>query len=131
MARNTFRIVGPAWIADSVRYGNLLHGKTLPLGSRSFCWRGSGNDGGYCAGGIAAAVGGLLGGTLGGLLGMIAAALVTMVISRTVEPEPSKSFLELAVLAEFGYLGLMLGPEKAAQLRSGSPGSFDGVSAAR
>ena len=56
MARNTFRIVGCAWIADSLRYGNLLHGKTLPLGSHSFCRRGSGNDSGYRAGGIAVAV---------------------------------------------------------------------------
>jgi uncharacterized protein YacL len=71
-----------------------------------------------------AAASGLLGGALGALLGMIAAVLVTMVISRTVEPEPSKSFLELAVLAAFGYLGLMLGSEKAAELhleRIGKP----------
>lgn len=53
---------------------------------------------------------------LGALLGMVAAVLATMVISRTVEPEPSKSFLELAVLAAFGYLGLMLGSKKVAEL---------------
>jgi uncharacterized protein YacL len=60
---------------------------------------------------------GLVGGALGALIGIFAAVLVTLILSRTVEPEPAKSFLECAVLAAFGYLGLMLGSEKAAELR--------------
>jgi uncharacterized protein YacL len=59
-----------------------------------------------------AALSGLLGGALGGVLGMFAALLVTFVIGRTAEPEPTKSFLEYAVLFAFAYLGLVLGSEK-------------------
>jgi uncharacterized protein YacL len=59
-----------------------------------------------------AALTGLLGGTFGALLGLFAALLVTFVISRTAEPEPTKSFLEYAVLLAFSYLGLVLGSEK-------------------
>jgi len=59
---------------------------------------------------------GLLGGALGGVLGIFAAVLVTLIISRTAEPEPTKSFLECAVLAAFAYLGLVLGSKKAGEL---------------
>jgi len=40
-----------------------------------------------------AALSGLLGGAFGAVLGVFAALLVTLVISRTDEPEPTKSFL--------------------------------------
>jgi|ERR1700683_1345979 uncharacterized protein YacL len=63
-----------------------------------------------------AAVGGLLGGALGAVLGIFAAVLVTLIISRTAEPEPTKSFLECAVLVAFAYLGLVLGSKKAGDL---------------
>src|SRR3984885_13998531 len=63
-----------------------------------------------------AAVGGLLGGALGAVLGIFAAVLVTLIISRTAEPEPTKSFLECAVLVAFAYLGQTLGSTKAAEL---------------
>jgi uncharacterized protein YacL len=59
---------------------------------------------------------GLLGGALGAVTGMLAALLVTLIVSHTAEPEPVKSFLECAVLAAFGYLGLMLGSKKAGEL---------------
>jgi uncharacterized protein YacL len=58
------------------------------------------------------AVGGLLGGAFGALLGLFAALLVTFVISRTSEPESTKSFLEYTALFAFAYLGFVLGSEK-------------------
>ena len=48
---------------------------------------------------------GLLGGALGAVLGIFAAVLVTLVVSRTAEPERTKSFLEYGVLVAFAYLG--------------------------
>ena len=63
-----------------------------------------------------AALGGLLGGALGAVLGIFAAVLVTLIISRTAEPEPTKSFLECAALVAFAYLGLVLGLNKAGDL---------------
>ena len=66
----------------------------------------------------------LLGGAIGGLLGAFAALLVTMVISRTSEPEPSKSFLEYASLLGFGYLGIMFGSQKAGFIK---PESLQGI----
>src|SRR3984893_5385162 len=66
------------------------------------------------------AMSGLLGGALGGVLGIFAAVLVTLIISRTAEPEPTKSFLECAVLVAFAYLGLVLGSKKAGELHLGT-----------
>jgi uncharacterized protein YacL len=63
-----------------------------------------------------AALSGLLGGAFGAVLGIFAAVLVTLIISRTAEPEPTKSFLECAVLVAFAYLGLVLGSNKAGDL---------------
>ena len=63
-----------------------------------------------------AALGGLLGGAFGAVLGLFAAVLVTLIISRTAEPEPAKSFLECAVLVAFAYLGLVVGSKKARDL---------------
>jgi uncharacterized protein YacL len=64
-----------------------------------------------------AALSGLLGGVVGAILGVFAALLVTLVISRTDEPEPTKSFLEFAALFAFGYLGLVLGAGRGGELR--------------
>src|SRR5467141_5296010 len=64
-----------------------------------------------------AALGGLLGGAFGAVLGVFAALLVTLVISRTDEREPTKSFLEFAALFAFGYLGLVLGSRRGGELR--------------
>jgi uncharacterized protein YacL len=68
-----------------------------------------------------AKISGLLGGALGTVLGMFAALLVTLVISRTDVPEPTKSFLEYAALFAFAYLGLVLGSEMGGELKAGSP----------
>ena len=62
-----------------------------------------------------AALGGLLGGAFGAVLGVFAALLVTLVISRTDEREPTKSFLEFAALFGFGYLGLVLGSRRGGE----------------
>jgi len=59
----------------------------------------------------------LLGGAVGGLLGVVAALLVAIVISGTSEPESTKSLLEYACLLGFGYVGVMLGAQKAAYLK--------------
>src|SRR5437879_6208185 len=63
-----------------------------------------------------AALGGLLGGAFGAVLGVFAALLVTLVISRTDEPEPTKSFLEFSALFAFGYLGLVLGSRRGGEV---------------
>ena len=63
-----------------------------------------------------AALSGLLGGAFGAVLGVFAALLVTLVISRTNEPEPTKSFLEFATLFAFGYLGLVLGSRRGGEM---------------
>ena len=63
-----------------------------------------------------ATLGGLLGGAFGAVLGVFAALLVTLVISRTDEHEPTKSFLEFAALFAFGYLGLVLGSRRGGEL---------------
>jgi uncharacterized protein YacL len=67
-----------------------------------------------------AALGGILGGAFGAVFGVFAALLVTLVISRTNEPEPTKSFLEFATLFAFGYLGLVLGSDRGGELHTGS-----------
>jgi uncharacterized protein YacL len=64
-----------------------------------------------------AEISGLVGAACGAILGLLASLLVTLVISRTSEPEPTKSFLEFASLFAFGYLGMVLGSSKAAALR--------------
>jgi len=64
-----------------------------------------------------AALSGLLGGAFGAVLGVFAALLVTLVISRTDEPEPTKSFLEFAALFAFGYLGLVLGSRRGGEVK--------------
>src|SRR5882672_5288489 len=77
-----------------------------------------------------AALSGLLGGAFGAVLGMFAALLVTLVISRTDEPEPTKSFLEFAALFAFGYLGLVLGSRRGGELRVDAMEEFFGKKSA-
>ncbi|MGB2635637.1 MAG: PIN domain-containing protein [Candidatus Acidiferrum sp.] len=64
-----------------------------------------------------AEISGLVAGTVGAVLGLLASLLLTMVISRTAEPEPTKSFLEFTSLFAFGYLGLVVGSSKGKALR--------------
>jgi uncharacterized protein YacL len=71
-----------------------------------------------------AATSGLLGAAVGIVLGMFLALLITLVISRTNEPDATKSFLEYASLFAFGYLGLMLGSQRGAELNAGSLTKF-------
>ena len=73
-----------------------------------------------------AALSGLLGGAFGAVLGVFAALLVTLVVSRTDEPEPTKSFLEFAALFAFGYLGLVLGSGRGRELRVDAMEEFFG-----
>jgi len=73
-----------------------------------------------------AALSGLLGGAFGAVLGVFAALLVTLVISRTDEPEPTKSFLEFAALFSFGYLGLVLGSRRGGELQVDALNGFFG-----
>ena len=58
---------------------------------------------------------GLLGGALGAVLGIFAAVLVSAVVSKIAEPEQTKSFFESCVLIAFGYLGAVLGSQKAVE----------------
>jgi len=77
-----------------------------------------------------AALSGLLGGAFGAVLGVFAALLVTLVISRTDEPEPTKSFLEFAALFAFGYLGLVLGSGRGGELHVDAIEEFFGMKSA-
>src|SRR6266849_2259114 len=77
-----------------------------------------------------AALSGLLGGAFGAVLGVFAALLVTLVISRTDEPEPTKSFLEFATLFAFGYLGLVLGSRRGGEVHADALVGFFGKKAA-
>src|SRR5579859_976371 len=54
----------------------------------------------------------LAGGAAGLVLGTFTALLVGVVISRTAEPEPTKSFLQFAALLGLAYLGVFLGARK-------------------
>ena len=78
-----------------------------------------------------AALSGLLGGAIGTVLGVFAALLVTLVISRTDGPEATKSFLEFAALFAFGYLGLVLGSRRGAELHVDGLEGFFGKKFAR
>jgi uncharacterized protein YacL len=73
-----------------------------------------------------AALSGLLGGALGALFGVFAAFLVTLIISRTEEAEGTKSFLEIAALFAFGYLGLVLGSRQGGELHVDGMEAFFG-----
>src|SRR6266852_1597464 len=77
-----------------------------------------------------AALSGLLGGAFGAVLGVFGALLVTLVISRTDEPEPTKSFLEFSTLFAFGYLGLVLGSRRGGEVHVDALDGFFGKKAA-
>jgi uncharacterized protein YacL len=77
-----------------------------------------------------AALSGLLGGAFGAVLGVFAALLVTLVISRTDEPEPTKSFLEFSALFAFGYLGLVLGSGRGGEMHVDALDGFFGEKSA-
>lgn len=64
-----------------------------------------------------AEISGLMGGAAGAVCGLLAALLVTLIISRTTGPEPSKSFFELIALFALSYLGLALGFRKGKELQ--------------
>jgi uncharacterized protein YacL len=63
-----------------------------------------------------AEISGLMGGTVGAVLGLLSALLITLVVSRTSEPEPTKSFFEFTSLFALGYLGLVVGSRKGSHL---------------
>ena len=60
-----------------------------------------------------AQISGLLGGAIGAVFGLLAALLVTLVISHTGEPEPTRSFLEFTTLFALGYLASLSAPARA------------------
>src|SRR5580692_11870482 len=64
-----------------------------------------------------AEISGLVGGVFGVVLGPLASLLITLVVSRTSEPEPTKSFIEFAALLSLGYLGLAIGTRRGRDLR--------------
>ncbi len=68
-----------------------------------------------------AEISGLMGGMIGAVLGLLAAVLITFVISRTAEPEPTKSFFEFTSLFALGYLGLAVGSRKAHDFHGSIP----------
>ncbi len=63
-----------------------------------------------------AEISGLVGGTVGGVLGLLAAFLITLVVSRTSEPEPARSFIDFTSLFALTYLGLVIGSRKGSDL---------------
>src|SRR6266851_3066311 len=63
-------------------------------------------------------------------LGVFAALLVTLVISRTDEPEPTKAFLEFSALFACGYLGLVLGSRRGGEVHVDALDGFSGKKAA-
>lgn len=64
-----------------------------------------------------AEISGLVGGAIGGVLGLLASLLIALVVSRTSEPEHTKSFFELTALVSLGYLGLVVGTRRGRDLR--------------
>ncbi len=64
-----------------------------------------------------AEISGLVGGAAGAVCGLLAALLVALIISRTAEPEPSKSFLEFISLLALTYLGFASGFRKGKELQ--------------
>ena len=63
-------------------------------------------------------IGGLLGGALGTAWGLFSALIVTLIISRSSQSDPTKSFLDYAALCAFAYLGLALGSQKGGAFNS-------------
>lgn len=63
-----------------------------------------------------AVTGEVIGGAMGALAGLMAALLVSLILSRTSQSDAAKSFLELACLISFSYLGLVLGAHHSKEL---------------
>jgi uncharacterized protein YacL len=66
----------------------------------------------------------LLGGVVGGLFGALAALLVSILIFGTSATDATKSFLAYSVLLAFGYVGVMIGSQKAIFFK---PESLQGI----
>src|SRR5260370_4736021 len=64
-----------------------------------------------------AEISGLVGGAVGVVLGLLGSLLITLVVSRPSEPEPTKSFIEFASLLSLGYLGLVIGTRRGRDVR--------------
>lgn len=64
-----------------------------------------------------AEISGLAGGVAGGILALLASLLLALVISRTAEPEATKSFLMFASLLALVYLGIVVGSSKGRDWR--------------
>jgi uncharacterized protein YacL len=64
-----------------------------------------------------AEISGLAGGVAGGVLALLASLLLASVISRTAEPEATKSFLMFASLLSLVYLGIVVGSSKGRDWR--------------
>jgi uncharacterized protein YacL len=62
----------------------------------------------------------VLGGVIGGVVGAFAALLITLVVSRTSQTESTKSFVDIAALLAFGYMGIVVGAQKALALKPAS-----------
>src|SRR5215469_10424586 len=67
-----------------------------------------------------AEISGLVGGAIGGVLGLLASLLIALVLYRTSEPEPTKSFFEFTSLVSLGYLGLVVGTRRGREFRRAS-----------
>ena len=80
-----------------------------------------------------AEISGLMGGAIGAVLGLLGALLITLVVSRTAEPEPTKSFFEFTSLFALGYLGLVIGSRKGPEFSQSrerlkeAPGDVDAL----
>jgi len=70
-----------------------------------------------------AEVNGLAGAVLGAVAGLCGAFLLTLIVARTAEPEPTKTFVVYAALCAFVYLGTAIGARKGAQLARQASGS--------
>ena len=64
-----------------------------------------------------AEISGLVGGSIGVVFGLLGSLLITLVVSRTSEPESAKSFIEFASLLSLGYLGLVIGTRRGREMR--------------
>lgn len=72
-----------------------------------------------------AEVNGLAGAVLGAVAGLCGAFLLTLIVARTAEPEPTKTFVVYAALCAFVYLGTAIGARKGAQLARPAPKTAD------
>jgi uncharacterized protein YacL len=72
----------------------------------------------------------LLAGTVGAIIGLLASLLATMVLASTSMPESSRSFVEVAVVLLFTYLGLAVGAGKGEMLNLQAFGGLFGSESA-